>query len=134
MPGPASAALVSVSVVLGAGMGAAIWPTQLAGVAALRVRRSGLASAAISTTRQVGTALGVAVLGLIVATHSGSRMGTTLFADGFVRGLHLPGGVTATAMLACAALLVTGARAAGRGHLSREDTAAQTAPAGGVKA
>lgn len=134
MPGPASAALVSVSVVLGAGMGAAIGPTQRAGVAALPVRRSGPASAAISTTRQVGTALGVAVLGLIVATRSGSRMGTTLFADGFVRGLHVSGGVTAMVTSACAALLVTGGRAAGRGQLSREGTAAPTAPAGEVKA
>nr|WP_241266978.1 MFS transporter [Streptomyces scabichelini] len=102
--------LTAVSVVLGAGMGAAIGPTQLAGVAALPVQRSGLAAASISTTRQVGTALGVAVLGLIVGTYSGTRIGTAGFADGFVDGLHVSGVVTAGATLAAAVLLVALAR------------------------
>jgi EmrB/QacA subfamily drug resistance transporter len=108
--------LTLVSVVLGAGMGASIGPTQLAGVAALPVRQSGLAAAAISTTRQVGTALGVAVLGLIVATHAD----TTRFADGFVNGLHVSGVITAAATLVAAGLLVP---------LAREGVAAPPAPA-----
>ncbi|MFI9169288.1 hypothetical protein [Streptomyces lincolnensis] len=106
--GPTTLAVVSV--VLGAGMGAAIGPTQLAGVAALPVRQSGLAAATISTTRQVGTALGVAVLGLIVATSAGAGPGTEGFADGFVRGLHISAAVTAAATLAAAVLLIPLAR------------------------
>ncbi|ANS69798.1 transporter [Streptomyces lincolnensis] len=102
--------LAVVSVVLGAGMGAAIGPTQLAGVAALPVRQSGLAAATISTTRQVGTALGVAVLGLIVATSAGAGPGTEGFADGFVRGLHISAAVTAASTLAAAVLLTPLAR------------------------
>ncbi|MET7575249.1 hypothetical protein ABZT04_43365 [Streptomyces sp. NPDC005492] len=100
--------LSAVSVVLGAAIG----PAQLAGVAALSVWRSGLAAASISAGRRVGTALGVAVLGLIVATCSGTRMGAEHFSDGFVRGLHASGVVTASATLASAVLLAVHARAA----------------------
>ena len=56
-------------------MGASIAPTQLAGVLALPRQRSGLASACIATTRQGGTAHGVAVLGLIIASAAASPDG-----------------------------------------------------------
>ncbi|MGW2385003.1 hypothetical protein [Streptomyces sp. NPDC001658] len=59
----------------------------------------------------MGTALGVAVLGLVVATQAGTVPGTARFSDGFVRGLHISGAVTAAATLAAALLLLPLARA-----------------------
>jgi DHA2 family methylenomycin A resistance protein-like MFS transporter len=100
-----TAAMALWSILLGVGMGASISPTQLAGVLALPRERSGLASACINTTRQSGTALGVAILGLIVATQAGDTPGQPGFADGFVRGLHIAGLLSGLATIA-AALLV----------------------------
>ncbi|WLW51271.1 hypothetical protein [Streptomyces sp. YU58] len=53
----------------------------------------------------MGTGLGAAVLGLVVATRAGTVPGTARFSDGFVRGLHISGAVTAAATLAAALLL-----------------------------
>jgi len=67
--GPHSTSLLITNfcVVLGAGMGASVSPTQMAGVLALPRHRSGMASACINTARQADTTLGVAVLSLNVA-------------------------------------------------------------------
>jgi EmrB/QacA subfamily drug resistance transporter len=129
-------AITVFGVVLGAGMGAAIAPTQLAGVLALPRQRSGLASACIATTRQAGTALGVAVLGLIIATAAGSPAGPS-YSAGFVLGLHWAGIVSGVLTLATAALLA-GAAAAGQaaesgtaatiGRSHPQDPAAGTLP------
>ncbi|GAA2110525.1 MFS transporter [Streptomyces synnematoformans] len=118
----------ALSVLLGVGMGASIGPTQLAGVAALPVQRSGLAAACISTTRQVGTALGVAVLGLIVASHAGSDLGSEQYAHGFVRGLHIAGLATGVASLAAAGLIAASARH----HRPAADRAATSTSAASV--
>ncbi|MEX3100878.1 MULTISPECIES: MFS transporter [unclassified Streptomyces] len=101
----------ALTVALGAGMGASIGPTQLAGVAALPVQRSGLASACISTTRQLGTAMGVAVLGLVIAEQAGTDSARPGYADGFMRGLHLSGLAAGAATLAAAALVGVHGRA-----------------------
>ncbi|MGW7001782.1 MFS transporter [Streptomyces sp. NPDC054933] len=103
-------------VALGLGMGVAISPTQAAGVAALPRERSGLAAACISTTRQSGTAVGVAVLVLIVAAYSGGSPGTAAYRQGFTHGLHIAGLVAAAPTLV-AALAAAGFawRAASRG-------------------
>lgn len=122
-------AFAALSILLGAGMGASIGPTQLAGVAALAVQRSGLAAACISTTRQVGTALGVAVLGLIVATQAGSGVGGEQYAHGFVRGLHIAGLATGAATLAAAGLIAASAR---RQHDRAADHTAPAPRAAGV--
>ncbi|WP_051166556.1 MFS transporter [Amycolatopsis orientalis] len=91
-------------VVLGAGMGASIAPTQLAGVLALPRQRSGLASACIATTRQAGTAVGVAVLGVIITSAAGPPEQPG-YPAGFVHGLHLAGLVSGVLTLATAALV-----------------------------
>jgi DHA2 family methylenomycin A resistance protein-like MFS transporter len=109
-----TATLAGLCVVLGVGMGASIAPTQIAGVAALPVQRSGLAAACISTSRQVGTAMGVAILGLVVATHAGTDVGTTQYAEGFVRGLHAAAIVTAAATVVAAAMVAGLARSQSR--------------------
>jgi DHA2 family methylenomycin A resistance protein-like MFS transporter len=92
-------------------MGASIAPTQLAGVLALPRERSGLASACIATTRQAGTAIGVAALGLIITTSAGDPE-RIAYASGFVHGLHTAGLLSGTLTLATAALIVSHARRA----------------------
>jgi EmrB/QacA subfamily drug resistance transporter len=52
---------------LGAGLGLSISPATAAGVAAMPGTQAGVASAVITTSRQVGGALGVAVLGAVAA-------------------------------------------------------------------
>jgi EmrB/QacA subfamily drug resistance transporter len=52
---------------LGAGLGLSISPATAAGVAAMPGAQAGVASAVITTSRQVGGALGVAVLGAVAA-------------------------------------------------------------------
>lgn len=76
-------------VLIGAGMGFSMTPTTVAAVTAVPRERSGIASATINTTRQTGMAIGVALLGAIVA---GGR--------DFVAGLH-----TATLVAAGISLL-----------------------------
>jgi EmrB/QacA subfamily drug resistance transporter len=57
---------------VGAGLGLSISPATAAGVAAMPGTQAGVASAVISTSRQVGGALGVAVLGAVAAARYGA--------------------------------------------------------------
>ncbi|GAB3578170.1 hypothetical protein GCM10027445_44970 [Amycolatopsis endophytica] len=66
--------------VMGAGMGLALPATNLVALAAVPPERSGVASATVNAARQTGTALGVAVLGTIVA--SSGRITTGLVVAG----------------------------------------------------
>jgi EmrB/QacA subfamily drug resistance transporter len=66
---------------LGAGLGLSISPATAAGVAAMPGSQAGVASAVISTSRQVGGALGVAVLGAVAA----ARQAVT---GSFLAGVH----------------------------------------------
>jgi MFS family permease len=86
---------------LGAGLGLSISPATAAGVAAMPGTQAGVASAVIQTSRQVGGALGVAVLGAVAAAHDG---GATPDADpaAFLAGVH-------AAYLVAAAALAAGA-------------------------
>jgi EmrB/QacA subfamily drug resistance transporter len=87
----------------GAGLGLSISPATAAGVAAMPGTQAGVASAVIQTSRQVGGALGVAVLGAVAAAHDG---GATPDADpaAFLAGVH-------AAYLVAAAALAAGAMA-----------------------
>jgi len=84
---------------LGAGLGLSISPTTAAGVAAMPGTQAGVASAVISTSRQVGGALGVAVLGAVAAARYGAATPASDPA-GFLAGVH------AAYRLAAAALAV----------------------------
>jgi DHA2 family methylenomycin A resistance protein-like MFS transporter len=82
---------------VGAGLGLSISPATAAGVAAMPGTQAGVASAVISTSRQVGGALGVAVLGAVAA----ARYGTASPASDpavFVAGVHAAYRVAAAAL------------------------------------
>jgi MFS family permease len=89
---------------LGAGLGLSISPATAAGVAAMPGSQAGVASAVIQTSRQVGGAIGVAVLGAVAAAADG---GATPQADpaAFLSGVH-------AAYLVAAAAFAVGAVAA----------------------
>lgn len=92
-PGTEVAAIWWDFVVLGLGAGLALPPMTATAVGAVRPARAGMASAVHNALRQVGQALGVAVLGAIVfaqlggAEASGARLDDAAGAA-FVRGLH----------------------------------------------
>ena len=82
---------------LGAGLGLSISPATAAGVAAMPGTQAGVASAVISTSRQVGGALGVAVLGAVAAARYGHA---TPGGDpaAFLTGVHAAYRVAAAAL------------------------------------
>jgi hypothetical protein len=83
----------------GAGLGLSISPATAAGVAAMPGTQAGVASAVIQTSRQVGGALGVAVLGAVAASYDG---GATPDAapTAFLAGVHAAYLVAAVAVAA----------------------------------
>jgi EmrB/QacA subfamily drug resistance transporter len=117
---------------LGAGLGLSISPSTAAGVAAMPGAQAGVAAAVITTSRQVGGALGVAVLGAVAAARDG---GVAPEADpaAFVAGVHaayLLAGM-ALAAGAVAALLFLRPRRAGP-DLGGAAVSAEAAPGGPV--
>ncbi|SDZ20759.1 drug resistance transporter, EmrB/QacA subfamily [Amycolatopsis xylanica] len=101
---------------LGAGMGLALGPTNLAALAAVPRERSGVASATVNTARQTGTALGIAVLGAVVAA-----------AGDFVGGLHISFVIAGTMTLAITVVLTLGPR---RGTASGDRAVHEDGPRG----
>ncbi|WP_278262531.1 MFS transporter [Nocardia sp. AG03] len=97
---------VVLTIVLGLGMGSSIAPTQIAGIMSLPRARSGLASGCILTTRQSGTTMGIAVLGLLIAHHAGPDPAASGYAGGFVDGFRIACAVAGVATLVVAAALL----------------------------
>lgn len=83
-----------VYILIGLGIGLSMTPTTTAAVTAVPRERSGIASATVNTTRQTGMALGVALLGAIVAAN-----------DDFVTGMHLAALVAAFVSLVALVLV-----------------------------
>jgi EmrB/QacA subfamily drug resistance transporter len=83
------------------GQGFAIVPAPAAVLQTVPRERSGVGSAVVSTARQVGTALGFAVLGTIVATHT-TGVAPADLAAAFVDGLHISLVVAAALVLLAA--------------------------------
>jgi EmrB/QacA subfamily drug resistance transporter len=93
---------------LGLGLGLTISPITAAAVAGMPPGQAGVASATVNTNRQVGGALGVAVLGAIVTARFGAELPSRL------APLHLPAAVRER-IEAAAGQGVTGASGAGGG-------------------
>jgi MFS family permease len=83
----------------GAGLGLSISPATAAGVAAMPGAQAGVASAVIQTSRQVGGALGVAVLGAVAAARYGGATPQAAPAA-FLDGVHAAYTVAAVAVAA----------------------------------
>ncbi|WP_234391134.1 MFS transporter [Nocardia suismassiliense] len=96
--GSSWAALVPGFVVLGAGIGINAPALVSVGMAAVPPQQAGTAAGAVNTARQLGLALGVAVLGTVFRTTSGSDQPTTL--PHFVSGLDAAFTVAATVGIA----------------------------------
>lgn len=93
--------LAVVFALCGAGAGMSVTPTNLVVLAEVPRERSGMAAATVNMTRQTGLALGVAVLGALIALR-----------PDLVSGLHLAMGVAGAALLAVTVLTAATLRAA----------------------
>lgn len=65
-------------VMMGVGMGLALPPINIAAIAAVPRERSGMASATVNAARQTGSALGIAIMGVILFNRSVSTLSTHL--------------------------------------------------------
>ena len=114
--------------VLGVGMALAAPPATAAIVASLPDDKQGVASAVNDTAREVGGALGIAVLGSVLADHVGALGPHTdpqALVDGYQAALHV-----GAAVLAAGAVAVFARAPRGRGAVSRSSSAARSsAPA-----
>src|SRR5262249_47877309 len=86
----------------GFGMAITMAPTMTAAMSSVPVDKAGVGSAVINSMRQVGGALGIAVMGTVVATQVTVARGAPGYAAGFVAGYH-------RALLVGALMLVAGA-------------------------
>jgi len=94
---------------LGTGLGLTISPVTAAAVAGMPREQAGVASAMTNTSRQVGGALGVAVLGAVVASRFAAELPARL------APLHLPGAVQARVEAAAAQGVAASSPAGARG-------------------
>ena len=82
------------------GMAITMAPTMTAAMGSVPVDKAGVGSAVINSMRQVGGALGIAVMGTVVAAHVTVAPGAPGYASEFVDGYHL--GLHVAAGFACA--------------------------------
>jgi EmrB/QacA subfamily drug resistance transporter len=120
-PGSDWTVLLPGFVVTGAGVGLAVPVLVSAALAAAPPERGGMASGAVNTFRQLGFALGVALLGTIF-TATGGPESRAAFADG-LDAVYLASGLAAVAAAGIVALLVRG------GPAQPQAPAAAAAPA-----
>lgn len=133
-PGSGWTVLVPGLVVSGVGVGLIAPVLVLAALRAAPPERAGMASGAVNTFRQLGFALGVAVLGTLF-TSSSHAAGPAGYADG-LDDLYLASGIAALAMAAAVALLVRTPRPGrqqpgGEAAAREEPTPAATGPGPG---
>jgi predicted MFS family arabinose efflux permease len=86
----------------GVGMAITMAPTMTAAMGSVPVDKAGVGSAVINSMRQVGGALGIAVMGTVVATQVTVAPGAPGYASEFVDGYH-------RALLVGAVMLAAGA-------------------------
>lgn len=102
--GTSYALIAFLFLVAGVGQGLAITPAATAVLQRVPRQRSGVAAATVSTARQVGTALGIAALGAILAAHTDDGYAGAP-REAFASGTRAALGVAATVVLLAAGLL-----------------------------
>lgn len=107
-PGVSYAAQLPALILCGLGMALFFAPAASVVMGSVRPAEQGIASGANNALREVGGALGVAVLGAVFAARGGYESGRA-FTDGTVPALWI--GAAAVAVAAAAALLIPSARA-----------------------
>lgn len=136
-PGMPYTALLPGLILGGLGMALFFAPAASVVMGSVRPAEQGIASGANNALREVGGALGVAVLGAVFAARGGYGSGQA-FTDGTVPALWI--GAAAVAVAAAAALMIPsarvprGGRAAATGPKPTEPSAAAAAPARGEPA
>jgi MFS family permease len=89
----------------GVGMGLTMTPTTAAAMSSVPVDKSGVGSAVLNSSRQVGGSLGIAVMGAIVLSGEAGQRTPEAFLNGFhdalrvAAGLALIGAIVATAAI-----------------------------------
>jgi EmrB/QacA subfamily drug resistance transporter len=106
--------LLPAFLISGFGMGLTTTPMTAAALSAIRVDKSGVGSAVLSTARQVGIALGIAVMGAIITSQAGEIDGGTgsprAFVDGFTTALVVSAGVSFVGALVAVTTIRAGER------------------------
>ena len=94
-------------VIGGIGMGLTTTPMTAAALSAVPTDMAGVGSGVLTTARQVGVALGIAVMGAIIATQTGEIAGSTGTPEEFVKGFTLALRVSAGVAFGAALLALT---------------------------
>jgi EmrB/QacA subfamily drug resistance transporter len=79
----------------GVGMALTMTPSAAAATRAVSVDKSGVGSAVLSASRQVGGSLGIAIMGAIVAAEAAGRMTPAAFVEGFQSALLVAAAIAA---------------------------------------
>lgn len=95
---------------IGFGIGTSFVTVSIVAMSDIDEERAGLASGLMTTTHELGAALGVAVLGAVVAA---GGMTPEALIDGFGTGFHVAAGIAATAAVVAAVAVPTFRPAAG---------------------
>ncbi|MFJ9818077.1 MFS transporter [Streptomyces sp. NPDC101151] len=125
------------SLVAGLGIGTSFVPLTVAATGGLPPQEAGMASALLNASRQIGGAIGLAVLVTVQAAHTDSRLAAGASAksaatDGYAVGFVLAGGFLLLAVLV--AVFVLPGRARGKGPDTPAPPSAQAARPSGATA
>ncbi|MEY9210828.1 EmrB/QacA subfamily drug resistance transporter [Thermobifida halotolerans] len=93
------------SVIVGLGFGLCLGPVVSTATAGVDPQESGVASGLLNSSRQIGAALGLAVLGTAASARTGSTVTPETLADGYALGLSLCAALFAAAVLIALFLL-----------------------------
>ncbi|MEV0037384.1 MFS transporter [Streptomyces sp. NPDC050804] len=126
-PGVSYAAQLPALIISGIGMGLYFAPAASLVMSSVRPAEQGIASGANNALREVGGALGVAILGAVFAARGGYESADT-FADGTVPALWI--GAGAVALAALTALIIPGRRAGRTAPIGEGEKTADAVGAG----
>jgi branched-subunit amino acid permease len=101
-------------------MATVMTPSAAAALSGVPVDKSGVGSAVLNTSRQVGGSMGIAVMGAIMAHAIGDRRTPQAFAAGFMDGFSTA--LVVAGLIACGGVIVAATLV--RAHVRRDEAAA----------